>query len=259
MKSVKRVLIVLSLTVITLLVTCKISKYPYFIRTETPCIGLQYDEDVALVISFYSEGDFGASIVIEVLENTGYEVLTYQDMTELSVENLMEKKISMVWVFSGCSGTALSDDEIDELYDYSEEGGSLVVLADNIPCTVGVDALAGMFDVAFAESPTMNVERLTKENGTLKEHCITANLDSLAGGVTPSSIVYPEDDEDYVIIAETSADTLFVVLQNETKRVFFDSAWTRYCYTDWATGEDVRDEIETLIENIAAFLKCDCN
>jgi hypothetical protein len=256
MRAVALIFLTFSLLITT---CCEVIDYPYFIKKNTPCISSKYDEKVALVISFYTEGDYGFPTAKELLEDIGYEVLLYDELDELTVESLDEKKISVVWVFSSCDTGSITSEEENELFEFTENGGSLVVLADNHPCIVGVTGLAEKFDVEFAVSNTGTVPLLKKSDDTLKEHCITKDLDELPGGVTPSTIVYPEDDDDYTVIGETEVDTLFVVLENEKKRVFFDSAWTRYTKNDWETNKDSEEMLKKLIQNIADYLDCKCS
>lgn len=242
------------------LVSCEIGRDPYFATSLSKCIGLHYDKQVALVVSYYSEGGtYGPPIVEKYLKKAGFDVLLSSAFGTITVDKLIEQSVSIVWVFSGCSGGSISQQEEDALYQYSQLGGSLAILADNLPCVVGVTGLAAKFGVSFTASPTGDVPMLTKSGGTLKAHCITEGIDALPGGVTPSTIQFPKDNREYRVIGATAVDTLFVILENTKTRVFFDSAWTRYRDTDWQTGKPTGDLIARFVANIAGYLNCKCN
>jgi hypothetical protein len=172
----------------------------------------------------------------------------------LAPSALRARGITQVWVVPpDGSHYAIANSDLENLLAFAEQGGSLVLLADNVPFISVSNHLAQALGVSFVRSPLGDMGTMTRAAGQIRDHCTTRGIDAMNAGITPSHVDFPPGDPRFTLAAQVDGEHLMVAFEEGEMRVVFDSAFTHYQF--FTQGVAVAD----WVRNVAFFGACGCD
>jgi len=190
------------------------------------------------VLQLYTASDFDFSEPTKALSEKGFSIVKWANTPPSIVEFKKQlEKSCQLWIISD-SVRKLTDEYIDVIKTFFDEGHGLYIWGDNDPFYADANAVAQkLFNTTMQGclqgEQTIQIQTTANKRGFIPNHQITTGLEFIYEGITiatiqPNNVLQP--------LLFGSADNLVSAIYNaEGKRAILDGGFTRL-YVNWHTA-----------------------